>query len=205
MKKMKNMKTICLTLVALALVVTLNIGNALAYFTNYTADAGTKTIDLGFSEAEIEEKVTTTEDSAKKTVWITNTGDYDCYIRMKAYAGIDLEYDIDPSDADSTELNVVEGNWVRDDSWKEDLWDESWTDDDKFCYEFSAILAPGETTQPIEVSFDLPEGTNPDDFNVIIIEESTPVLYDSEGNPYADWDATMMDSEGNGGPTSEIK
>ena len=31
-------------------------------------------------------------------------------------------------------------------------------------------------------------------FNVIVVQECTPVLYDEEGNPYADWNR-VMDSD----------
>lgn len=30
-----------------------------------------------------------------------------------------------------------------------------------------------------------------DDFNVIVIQECTPVLYDENGNPYADWNVIL--------------
>ena len=33
-----------------------------------------------------------------------------------------------------------------------------------------------------------------DDFNVIIVHEATKVLYDEDGNPYADW-STIINSK----------
>lgn len=32
-------------------------------------------------------------------------------------------------------------------------------------------------------------------FNVIVVQESTPALYDEQGNPYADWNRVMDSSE----------
>ena len=34
-----------------------------------------------------------------------------------------------------------------------------------------------------------------EDFNVIVIQECTAVLYDENGNPYADWDRIADSSE----------
>jgi len=57
-------------------------------------------------------------------------------------------------------------------------------------------LAPGDTTEELLVVFnfpqiqsaDQPEGIpDGDNYNAIIVYESTPVQYDAEGNPYADW------------------
>ena len=45
-------------------------------------------------------------------------------------------------------------------------------------------------TTELEVKFAFPEGKEPTNFNVIIIQECTPVLYDAYGNPYADWSVT---------------
>ena len=33
------------------------------------------------------------------------------------------------------------------------------------------------------------------DFNVIVVQECTPVLYDENGNPYADWNAVADSTE----------
>ena len=42
----------------------------------------------------------------------------------------------------------------------------------------------------------VPEDVEPGtDFNVVVIYESTPVLYDSDGNPYADWTAKVDTGE----------
>lgn len=39
-----------------------------------------------------------------------------------------------------------------------------------------------------------------DDLNVVVIYEATPVLYDKDGTPYADWkQAVIVDNETEGG------
>ena len=48
------------------------------------------------------------------------------------------------------------------------------------------MLSPEETTTQINVSFVFPEEKF-ERFNVIIIQECTPVLYEADGTPYADW------------------
>lgn len=179
MKKIKNMKTICLALVALALIVSLNIGNAWAYFTNNTAANGSKELNLDFSKGEIEEKITINDSNGKKTIWITNTGDYDCYVRMKAFSIAELAYTVEPEGVDSEGLEIVKGTWSAGENG---------------FYYFSKELKPGESTEPIEVGFNFPNGETPEDFKVIIVEESTPVLYNEIGEPYADWDAREGDS-----------
>ena len=81
--RIKNMKTICLASLALVLVAGLSIGSALAYFTTYPVAEGGVTLDLGFAETEIGEDVV----DGKKEIILTNTGDFDCYVRMKALTG----------------------------------------------------------------------------------------------------------------------
>lgn len=103
--------------------------------------------------------------NGKKEITLTNTGDYDCYVRLLALTG---------------------------DAYKDSLsytGDSKWTPGADGYYYYSDIVAPGESTTQIDVSFAFPE-EEPADFNVIIIQECTPVLYDEDGNPYADWEKT---------------
>ena len=39
----------------------------------------------------------------------------------------------------------------------------------------------------------LPEGFDKDSFNVVVIQECTPVAYDEAGNPTADWSTVYTD------------
>ena len=41
----------------------------------------------------------------------------------------------------------------------------------------------------------LKDVTDEKDLNVIVIQECTPVQYDDNGEPYADWDVTFEDSQ----------
>ena len=51
-------------------------------------------------------------------------------------------------------------------------------------------MYPKEETAVLKIQIlhvpeeDVKQGTN---FNVVVVYESTPVLYDEDGNPYADW------------------
>lgn len=160
MKKNMNKKTICLAAAAFVLVASLTIGNALAYFTAFDAAQGGLGIDLGFTETVPNEKVV----DGKKEITLTNTGDYDCYVRLKALTG---------------------------DKYKDSLLysgDSKWAPGADGYYYYSDIVAPGGTTSQIDVSFSFPT-EEPSDFNVIIVQECTQVLYDESGNAYADWDA----------------
>ena len=43
------------------------------------------------------------------------------------------------------------------------------------------------------------EVTEPESFNVVVVYETTPVQYDAEGNPYADWELVLETEEGGNG------
>lgn len=163
MKIKINKKTICLAAAAATLVGSLSVGSVLAYFTTYTRAEGGVVLDLGFTQTLPEEKVV----NGAKQVTIQNTGDYDCYVRMKALVGDD--YTI---------------------SYSEPGEEEKWTPGAEGFYYYSDILAAktGVSSRiDVNIIFPEPEDGKAPAFNVIIIQECTPVLYDNEGNPYADW------------------
>ena len=158
MKKNMNKKTICLAVAAFVLAGSLTVGSAMAYFTAFDTAAGAVELDLGFTETIPNENVV----NGKKEITLTNTGSYDCYVRLKALAG---------------------------DKYKDSLaysGDSKWAPGAEGYYYYSDIVPAGGSTSQIDVSFSFPT-EEPDDFNVIIIQECTPVLYDADGNPYADW------------------
>ena len=76
----------------LALTGTLAVGSAMAYFTTYTTAGGGVTMNMGFTETIPNETV----DKDGKHVTIKNTGDYDCFVRVKAFAPMELTYTADP-------------------------------------------------------------------------------------------------------------
>ena len=165
MKNKISKKTIYLTAAALALTAGLTVGNAMAYFTTYTEAKGGVELDLGFTETLPREDVV----DGTKEIRLENTGDYDCYVRLKALTG----------DKYKESLLYAEPGAAG-----------KWTPGADGYYYYSDIVEPKGLTEQLNVSFSFPEEEEPADFNVIIVQECTPVLYDESGNPYADWNKT---------------
>ena len=163
-------KTICLAAAALALTGTLAVGSAYAYFTTYSEAKGNVVFELGETHTEPHEEVK----GGKKIVSIENTGDYDCYIRIRAYAG--NNYNLTYEDGGS----------------------RKWYDGKDGYWYYRDILTVGSFSEKVNVILPqelLKDVTDEKDLNVIVIQECTPVQYDDNGEPYADWDVTFEDSQ----------
>lgn len=155
-------KTLIMAAATLALTGTLSVGSAMAYFTSYsTAEVSVK-INMGFTETVPHEEV----DSGGKHVTIENTGDYDCFVRVKAFAPVELTYSAP---------------------------DGGWSEGEGGYWYYDEILPAGQTTtKELNITYEFPEGEEkPEEFNVIVIQECSPVLYDENGNPYADWNRVV--------------
>lgn len=175
-----NRKTFVLSVVALGMVASLTMKGALAYFTTYVSAGGSYVVNLG-SQTEIHEDLS----DMTKHISITNTSQInDCFVRVKVFYGGDL--------------NVS----YQDKSESGDLW--TYSEKDGYWY-YGPILAAGQSTEILDVKIkDLPEDFDRDSFNVVVIQECTPVVYDKDGNPTADWNTVYSDyQETAGGEESD--
>ena len=93
-----------------------------------------------------------------KNIQIENVGEVDCYVRVRVLAG-------------STVGLSFSG--------------DGWYQDGNYWY-YRDIVKPGEITGLLQAKIDHDQ-TSDREYNVIVISECTPVLYDKDGNPYADW------------------
>lgn len=164
MKKSLNKKTLGLAGAALFLTAGLSVGSAMAYFTTYTQVSGGVSLSLGTTSTIPEETV---EDWTKH-VTIENTGDIDCFVRVRAFAGSQYQYSL-----------VYSG--------------ENWSLAADGYYYYSEILSPGETSGELLIAIDNMESNQ--SFNVIVVQESAPVIYDGDGNPIGDWDHILDSGE----------
>lgn len=152
-------------------------GEASAYFTAYDTARWEQGLALG-SQTEITEEY---EDGVK-TVVITNTGETECFVRVKVFKGSQIDLTI------------------AGDGWKEEKADGYWY--------YQEILPPkaGENskTKPLTITVNLSkapvgggDGDAPTyDQNVVVIEECAQVFYrdnaDGTGQePYADWNLSI--------------
>jgi len=163
MEKNIGKKTICLAVAAVFLVTCLSVGTTMAYFTTYAVAQGGYSIVLGGMETEIEEEVNLVD--PRKEVKIKNTGNTESFVRLKVLTGNVLKENMQCTEPGG------EGKWIA--------------GEDDYYY-FSDVLQPDESTTQLNVSFVFPK-EKLEQFNVIIVQECTPVLYDAEGMPYADW------------------
>ena len=157
MRKLHN-KPLIMAAATLALTGTLAVGSAMAYFTTYSTAGGGVTMNMGFTKTIPKEEV----DEKGKHVTIENTGNYDCFVRVRAFAPVELTY------------NAPDGGWTA--------------GEDGYWYYAEVLPAKSETAQELNIKYTFPSGDDkPEEFNIVVIEECTPVLYDEDGNPYADW------------------
>lgn len=162
-------KVMLMSAAALGMTAALTIQSSMAYFTTYVSGGGSHPVTLG-AQTEIHEEVT----DMTKHIVIRNTSEMnDCYVRVKVFYA-------EPFDIAYTDVGGGSGSWSQ--------------GEDDFWY-YSGILAPGETTGTLDAKISVPENFDRDSFNVVVIQECTPVLYDENGNPYADWSVKYSDYE----------
>ncbi len=164
-------KNILLAALAVSLTLSAGVGSAWAYFTTYAQARGGYTIELG-------DKTTVEEDFSAwtKHVAITSNADSEpVYVRARAFCGQDYNL-------------VYSGS-------------EKWTPGADGYYYYSDILNGGETTDVLDVRIEnVPEEIeDAAAFNVVVIYETTPVRYHEDGEPYADWTATLNTGTVEGG------
>lgn len=167
MKKQWNKKNLCLAAAALTLAAGVSVGSTMAYFTTYTTASGGAKLQLGTPAIVPDEEVV----GMAKRIAVENTGDMDCFVRVKVFAG------------EKYQSGLV---FVPDE-------EGTWSQGDDGYYYCSQIIPAGGKSNTFTVKIDAMDSE--DDFNVIVVQECTAVLYDKDGNPYADWDRIADSSE----------
>lgn len=167
-KFLKN-KTFWLGVAAIVMAGSLTAQSAMAYFTTYVKAKGGYEITLG-SETEIEEKV---KDMTKE-ITISNTGKTDCYVRVKVFCGSQL--DIKFSGAVDNKGN------------------DYWTLGDDGYWYYKDVLPAGSKSEVLKAKIEVPEDYK-DTFNVVVVQECTPVQYNADGTAVdpakADWNVKV--------------
>lgn len=173
MKKIWKSKTFWLTAAALALAGSISVHEAMAYFTTYVTAQGGYTVTLGHSST-IEE----TFENMTKHIVISNTGDTECYVRVKVFAGsmVDVSY-----------FGTQDGNGTA-------YWSKN--ESDGYWY-YKDIVPVGGKTKELQAKISVPAEFE-EDFDVIVIQECTPVQYKTDGTPYADWEMDLDTTTGIG-------
>lgn len=161
MKKVFKQKKFWFAALTVVLIGCSSVQGAMAYFTTYVEAKGGHTITLGTSTS-VEEKV---KDMTKHIV-LSNTGECECYVRVKVFSG--SQYTINFSQ----EVDENNNPW-----WE--------LKEDGYWY-YKDILQVGEETKELLAKIEVPEDLK-ESFDIVVIQECTPVLYDESGNPYADW------------------
>ncbi len=165
-------KSIFLAVFAVVLALSGTAGSAWAYFTTYVGARGMLTLELG-DETTIDEPKF--ESWTKHIVVSSDPGSKPVYVRARAFCG--SQYSL-----------VYSGS-------------DKWTPGSDGYYYYSDILNGGEKTEELLVKIEnVPEDVaDASEFNVAVVYETTPVLYDEDGKPYADWNAKQEVTKAEGG------
>lgn len=164
MKNKWNRRTAVLAAAAVVLMAGTTMGRAMAYFTTYVVAEGGKELELGFTTTEPIEKIV----AGAKEITIQNTGENDCYVRVKVFAGSKYA------------LTFAEGES-----------DSRWSAGKDGYYYWTEILPAGSegqggVTGVLKIRIDC-QDTTMDSFNVIVVQECTPVPFDENGGQIS-WD-----------------
>ena len=165
-------KPLVLAAAAIALTGSLTVGSAMAYFTTYATAGGGVKMNMGFTTTVPDEKI---DEKGKHVTCLPST--IRCQIRQchrrKCF--------------DSDETIIIA--FIDDGGWQ--------AGDDGYWY-YESVLPAGETTkQELNISYQFPSGDEKaSEFNVVVIQECTPVLFDANGNAYADWNHAVTADSG---------
>ena len=164
-KNIAFLKKLILPAAAFACIATAAIRPAWSYFTTYATAKGTEVLHLG-DVTEITEEFS----SWSKRVSISNSAESEpVWIRARAFCG--SAYTLTYTDESGLWTPAADG-----------------------YYYYQNIVPAGGATENLVVHIDgenLNGTTDPASFNVVVVYESTPVLYQADGTPYADWNAQV--------------
>ena len=148
---------------AFALILGVSVQSAMAYFTTYASAVGGYSITLSGSDTDMDEDFS----GWQKRVVVSNTeGSMPVFVRARAFSG---------------------------DAYTLTYSGEGWTPGSDGYYYYTPMLEGGAVTTELLVNISgVPEDVQSgDNFNVIVVYETTPVLYNEAGEPYADWSVTL--------------
>ncbi len=154
-----------------SLVLTSGLGNAWAYFTTNTNAEGGYAISLSGEVTTVDEEFSFNDWTKRLVVTNTDESGRAVYVRARAFSG--------------DRYPLVYGG-------------TGWEGSDDGYYYYGEILDTGSSAQELRVEIQgVPEEvTDPESFNVVVVYETTPVQYDADGNPYADWNLKLETEEG---------
>lgn len=174
-------KVIAMSAAALGMTAALTIESSMAYFTTYVSAGGSMTVSLG-AQTTIHEEDKMVD--MTKRISVRNTSDSnECFVRVKIFCGGEFSIGY-PKESDV----------IANEDW--------YFGDDGYIY-YRPILAPGELTSVLDAKIYVPEDFDREDFNVVVIQECTPVVYDASGNASADWNAVYTEYQENSGGQRE--
>ncbi len=167
----QSTKTALTAAIALGLVAGISVDSANAYFTSYAIARGGHPIQL---QDRVVTEIREEFSQWTKHISLVNTGDAECWVRVKVFAGSIYE-------------TVFSGS-------------QHWSPGEDGYWYYDEILAPGGVTEILDVKIILPDGgvdefgnklSYKEDFNVVVVQECTSVRYGADGTPYADWNAVL--------------
>lgn len=164
-------RQLALSLLALLLVLCSSLHGSMAYFTTYVIVEGGYDVRFG-TDISIIEQVTAW---AKRLVVHITEDSEPVFVRAKAYSGsqYELAYEA-PS--------------------------QRWTAGDDGYYYYDTILYGGQSAEELIVHIGnvRDPARQDDEFHVVVCYETTPVLYQEDGTPYADWNMILYSGEEEG-------
>lgn len=177
-------KVLAMSAAALGMTAALTIESSMAYFTTYVSAGGSQVVNLG-AQTTIHEEI---RPIMTKHIQISNASMInDCFVRVKILYGSDLSIGY-PNSPDTPENT----DWYTDDT----------VDENGFRYVYYRPVLPASPdpehpslTSPLDVKINVPEGFDRDNFNVVVVQECTPVDYDEDGNATADWTTVYSEYE----------
>lgn len=165
---MKHKKLIVLSVAALIMVGCVTVQSAMAYFTTYVSAKGGYKVSMGAQTTIQEEVSQMTKHISVQNISAVN----DCYVRVKIFCGGQITVDVS-SESGFWELRGDDGYWY-----------------------YIPIVPAGQATEILDAKINVPAGFE-DSFNVAVVQECTPVVYDENGNATADWDANVYSGSSN--------
>ena len=152
---------VILAVLAFALVLGMGIAPAWAYFTDSTMASGAIEIETAPPTTHIHESVK----DGVKYVSIENDASSKTAVFVRARVFTTLEY------------TAAGTNWSAADA-------DGWMT-------YSQAVEPGASTESLDIKITFPDAKQGDNYNVVVVYQSIPAQFDSQGNPTPDWSQVL--------------